>query len=99
MAMTWKQAKKMMDKEALLERIGLEDRSPTTDVFGSLGLFAIGILVGAGLGMLFAPRRGEEMRTMVGDAIKHRRVDELRHLGAEGAPSPTGGISSGASKL
>jgi hypothetical protein len=97
MTMSWKAAKKMMDRmdrDALLERLGLEERSPSTDVFGSLGLFAVGILVGAGLGILFAPRRGEEMRSMVGDAIKHRRMDELRHLGAEGAPSPTGSMAS-----
>ena len=96
--MSWKAAKKMIDqvdRDTLLERIGLQERAPATDMFGSLGLFAVGILVGAGLGILFAPRRGDEMRSMVGDAIKHRRVDELRHLGAEGAPSPSGMSSAG----
>ena len=90
MDLTWKAAKKMMDREALLERIGFEEKHPTADVFGGLGLFAVGILVGAGLGLMFAPRRGQEMRSMVGEAIKNRRVDELRHLGAEAEPSPTG---------
>jgi hypothetical protein len=100
MDMSWKMMKKAMerlDKDALLERLGMEEKTPATDVFGSLGLFAVGILVGAGLGLMFAPRRGEEMRSMVGDAIKNRRADELRHLGAEGSPSPTSSL--GASKF
>jgi hypothetical protein len=92
MDMTWKAFKKMVEKEGLLDRLGMEEKTPATDVFGSLGLFAVGILVGAGLGILFAPRRGDEMRHIVGDAIKHRRTDELRHLGAEGSPSPTSGM-------
>ena len=92
MSVTWKAAKKMMhdwDRDALLERMGLEERSPTSDFFGGLGLFAVGVLVGAGLGLMFAPRRGEEMRTIVTDAIKNRKTDELRHLGAEPATPAT----------
>jgi hypothetical protein len=89
MKMTWKAAKKMMrdlDRDAMLERIGLEQRrSHTGDLFGGMGLFAIGILVGAGLGLMFAPRRGDEMRAMMTDAWKNRRMDELRDLGTEAA--------------
>jgi hypothetical protein len=87
MTMTWKAAKKMMqdlDRDALLGRVGLEQRSRSSD-FGGMGLFAIGILVGAGLGLMFAPRRGDEMRAMMTDAWKNRRFDELRDVGHEAA--------------
>lgn len=96
MDMSWKVMKKALenlDKDALLEKIGMEEKTPATDFFGSLGLFAVGILVGAGLGIMFAPRRGEEIRSMVGDAIKNRRTDELRHLGAEGSSASGMGAS------
>lgn len=85
-----RRAMRGMDRDKLLARMGLEERNPAGDLFGGLGVFALGILVGAGLGLLFAPRPGEETRTKVGEAWKNRRVgkDELRDLGSEGRPSP-----------
>jgi hypothetical protein len=80
--MTWKDLKdlkdvrwkdiKSFDRDDLLERLGLEERSPVGDFFSGLGLFAVGVLVGAGLGVLFAPKPGAEMRTRVTDAIRNR---------------------------
>lgn len=102
MAMSWRAAKKAtkwdaarkmlanLDRDDMLARIGLEERSPKSDWFGGLGLFALGMLVGAGMGVLFAPRRGDEVRSMMTDAWKNRRADELRNLGAEGRPAPSG---------
>ena len=46
-------------------RLGLERRTPAGDLFTGLGLFAVGVLVGAGLGLMFAPKRGDEMRQLV----------------------------------
>jgi hypothetical protein len=92
MAMTWKKAKKLldrMDRESVVRSLGYERRSATADVFGGLGLFAVGVLVGAGLGLMFAPARGEEMRTKMTDAWRHRRAgDEYRDLPASAAPAP-----------
>lgn len=87
MAMTWKAMRNAIDRDELLERMGLERRTPTGDFFTGLGLFAMGVLAGAGLGLMFAPKRGEEMRSALNEAWKNRgrREQDFRHdLGAEG---------------
>ncbi len=72
MATSWNAVKTMLDREMLLRRVGLEERTPTSDFFTGLGLFSVGVLVGAGLGLLFAPRRGEDVRAMMQDAWRNR---------------------------
>src|SRR5512138_1747757 len=95
MDMTWKAVRNAMDREALLKRVGLEERSPTGDFFTGLGLFSVGVLVGAGLGLLFAPRRGEDLRALVQDAWRNRANrqggPDYQAMGAETAmPSQAG---------
>jgi len=93
MDMTWKAVRSALDREALLKRMGLEERSPAGDFFTGLGLFAVGVLVGAGLGLMFAPKPGEEMRASLNQAWKNRgrgEQDYQRDLGAESA-IPGGG--------
>jgi len=77
--MTWKNLKKVrwkdlrrLDRAEVLDRLGLERKTPVGDFFSGLGLFALGMLVGAGLGMLFAPKPGAEMRSRMADTIKSR---------------------------
>lgn len=97
MSRNWNRTARMMRKEMqaekLLRRMGLEQRSPTGDFLGGLGLFALGLAVGAGIGILFAPRPGTEMRNVVSDTWRQRmhrenqdRDSDIR-LGAESAPS------------
>ena len=91
MDMTWKAVRNAIDREALLKRMGLEERSPAGDFFTGLGLFAVGVLVGAGLGLMFAPKRGEEMRQTLNEAWKNRgrgEQDYQRDLGAESSLPP-----------
>jgi gas vesicle protein len=65
--------------EKLLDRMGLERRRDTADVImPALGIFGAGIAVGATLGVLFAPKRGEELRTELAE-----RLDELREKSSE----------------
>ena len=65
--------------EQLLDRLGLEQRRATKDVvLPALGIFGAGIAVGAGLGLLFAPKRGEDLR----DDIRHS-LEDLRQKSAE----------------
>ena len=65
--------------ERLLDRMGLERRRDTADVImPALGVFGAGIAVGATLGVLFAPKRGEELRTELAE-----RLDELREKSSE----------------
>ena len=54
---------KDMDKDDLLGLIGLQTkRSFTNELLGSLGTFGIGLLVGAGVALLLAPKPGRELR-------------------------------------
>ncbi|WP_248346273.1 YtxH domain-containing protein [Anaeromyxobacter paludicola] len=94
--MDWKSLKKLrnMDRDDVLDMMGLERSTPTGDFFTGLGLFAVGMLVGAGLGLLFAPKRGEEIRAQMGEAWRNRRehADEFAHqIGMETSPGPTAG--------
>ncbi|OFX24103.1 MAG: hypothetical protein A2V77_03395 [Anaeromyxobacter sp. RBG_16_69_14] len=86
----WKDLRKM-DRDDALRRIGLERNTPMTDFFGGLGLFAVGLLVGAGLGIIFAPKPGVEMRSQLGDRFRRsgRRAEEYaQRLEAEAASVP-----------
>jgi hypothetical protein len=96
MTTTWSGMRKMLDRDVLLDRLGLERSTPAGDFFTGLGLFAIGVLVGAGLGLMFAPKRGDEMRTALNEAWRNRgrrAQDFQRDLGVEGGmpPAPTAG--------
>jgi hypothetical protein len=54
---------KSLDKDDLLNLLGLETRRTTTDfIFPVVAIFGVGLLVGAGVGMLIAPRPGKELR-------------------------------------
>lgn len=76
--------------ESLLERLGLEQKRSTMEiVLPALAIFGTGLAVGAALGVMFAPKRGDELRTdlrhRIGD-LKDRSVEQyesLRHRGEE----------------
>lgn len=54
---------KGMDKDDFLGLLGLETkRSTAENMVPALALFGVGILVGAGIGLLVAPRPGRELR-------------------------------------
>ena len=60
--------------QRMLDRLGLQHKRSTTDVLlPALGIFGAGVAAGAVLGLLFAPRRGEETR----HEIVHR-LEDLR---------------------
>ena len=66
-----------IDKDDILEAIGLEERSSAwATTFGTLGIFALGCLVGAGIGLAFAPKSGEEFRNELGERMR-RKADDL----------------------
>jgi hypothetical protein len=66
-----------IDKDDILEAIGLEERSSAwATTLGTLGIFALGCLVGAGIGLAFAPKSGEEFRNELGERMR-RKADEL----------------------
>jgi hypothetical protein len=63
----------------VLDRLGLEHKRSTMElVLPALGIFGAGIAVGAALGIMFAPKRGDELR----NDIRHR-ISDIRDRGAE----------------
>jgi hypothetical protein len=54
---------KNLDKDELLGMLGLETKSSVaSEVVSTLGTFAIGMLVGAGVALLLAPKEGRALR-------------------------------------
>lgn len=59
----------------LLDRMGLQEKRSTAEtVFPMIGIFGAGIAVGATLGVLFAPKRGDALR----DDLRHSLEDLQR---------------------
>jgi YtxH-like protein len=57
-------------REAVINAIGLASRRSTSAELASvLSIFGAGLLVGAGLALLFAPKTGEELRRDLGDRL------------------------------
>lgn len=55
-------ANNLPSSEEIIRALGLQSRSAHHDVMPSVALFGAGILVGAGLALLFAPTAGRELR-------------------------------------
>jgi hypothetical protein len=66
--------------EEILRALGLHgQRSTTIDLVPGAALFGAGMLVGAGLALLFAPASGRELRQEIGD-----RAADLRERVRDG---------------
>lgn len=60
-----------LDKDDILEMMGLQTRSSTAAwLAGTLGTFGVGLLVGAGIGLLLAPKPGRELREDLRDRFR-----------------------------
>jgi gas vesicle protein len=61
----------------LLDAAGLRAQQPTShlDVVTGMSLFAAGLLVGAGLGLLFAPSAGSTLRRQIGERVSEGVTD------------------------
>ncbi len=76
-------AHKLPSTDELRRLAGLQARrSAAADIMPSLALFGAGVLVGAVLGLLFAPSSGQELRTEISE-----RASELRERGERTASS------------
>ena len=62
----------MPSRDQIADALGLA-RSRGTDTTGAIGLFAVGLLVGAGLALLFAPKAGSELREELGERVSGLR--------------------------
>ncbi len=72
-------------REDIAAAMGLQLRASTTDLFSAFGFFSAGLLLGAGLALLFAPQPGDEMRRDIAE-----KVEAIgKRLGANGRESST----------
>ena len=70
--------------DAALAAIGLQPRRSATEfILPVIGIFGVGVLVGAGLGLMFAPKRGSELRGDIGRRVKSVG-ERLRRRGEAG---------------
>lgn len=59
-------ANSLPSSDEIIRALGLQTRRAQSDVMPSVALFGAGILVGAGLALLFAPTTGRELRDELG---------------------------------
>jgi hypothetical protein len=68
---------KNLDKDDVLGMLGLEARrSDTSRVLKTLGTFGIGLVVGAGVALLLAPKAGSELRQDLRSKLRRGGKDD-----------------------
>ncbi|WP_224367180.1 hypothetical protein [Hyalangium versicolor] len=83
---------KKLDKDELLNLIGLETRKETTDyLLPALGAFTVGVLLGVGVGLMLAPKPGNELRSDLRNRFQSGQ-DALTGAGATRAETVTRGV-------
>lgn len=83
---------KKMDKDDLLHMIGLETRKDTTDyLLPALGAFTVGVLLGVGVGLMLAPKPGNELRNDLRNRFQTGQ-DTIAGTGATRTENVTRGV-------
>ena len=63
-----------IDRNDVLGALGLQTKQTGTSwILGTLGLFGIGMVVGAGVALLLAPKPGSELRRDIENQLKSVR--------------------------
>jgi hypothetical protein len=63
-----------IEKDDILGALGLQTKSSTTSwVLGTLGLFGLGMVIGAGVALMVAPKPGSELRRDLEGRLKSVR--------------------------
>lgn len=83
-----------LDKDDLLDLIGLQSKRTVADwILPTVGIFGVGLLVGAGVGLLLAPKPGRELREDIRSRIQGA-TDQLEESFSN-AQTPTSTRSEG----
>jgi hypothetical protein len=77
-----------LDRDDVLETLGLQRRGNADWMVPTLTALGVGLLVGAGLGLLLAPKPGSELRNDLRDRLQGG-LDALPGSGATAKPSRT----------
>lgn len=56
-------------KDDLANSMGYQKAAPATDMFAAFSIFGAGLLLGAGLALLFAPKSGTELRSDIANKM------------------------------
>jgi gas vesicle protein len=73
---------KNLDKDEILGMLGLETKSSmASTIAGTLGTFGLGLLVGAGIGLMLAPKPGRELRGDIRDRLRRAPEDLSEAVG------------------
>ena len=83
-----------LDKDEILGMLGLETKTSTGSwLAGTLGTFGVGLLVGAGIALMLAPKPGRELREDLRDRLKRVPADLDEAVSGLGQQNPiSGGI-------
>jgi len=82
-----------LDKDEILGLLGLETKTSTgAAVAGTLGTFGIGLLVGAGIALLLAPKPGRQLREDLREKLR-RSSDLDERVGSISEHESMGGAS------
>lgn len=80
-----------LDKDDLLGMMGLETKHSTAgNLAGTLGTFGVGLLVGAGIALLLAPKPGNELREDIREKLRRSPADSI--TSALGQNETLGGV-------
>ena len=83
-------------REDIATAIGVRARASTTeDVLTAFGIFGTGMMLGAGLALLFAPKAGHQIRhdiaEKIGEIGEHFRAQPPQPASTSASPSSRGG--------
>jgi len=74
-----------IDRSDILGALGLQSRPSASEwAFGTFGLFGLGVLVGAGVALLLAPKPGSEIRREIGSRLKEVQDQVKARVGNNG---------------
>jgi hypothetical protein len=78
-------------KNDVLAALGLTSTPSASErLLGGLSIFGVGLLVGAGAGLLLAPKSGQALHADLAERFRHRRNGEAESLQASEAETPSG---------